>query len=91
MLPDLIIPMAMAGPWIPPSPRGRTKDAYLFIYLFIKGVRWVKPPIISLFVTRFGTSKEITSVGDPIAAEEGGRRRFKPIALSPPKSKNQPC
>lgn len=76
MLPDLIIPMAMAGPWISPSPRGRTKHAYLFI---------------SLFVTRFGTSKEITSVGDPIAAEEGGRRRFKPIALSPPKSKNQPC
>lgn len=31
MLPDLIIPMAMAGPWIPPSPRGRTKDAYLFL------------------------------------------------------------
>ena len=77
MLPDLIIPMAMAGPWIPPSPRGRTKDAYLFLsgssrLLFL----YLLPDLVP-------------AVGDPIAAEEGGRRRFKPIALSPPKS--QPC
>lgn len=42
-------------------------------------------PIVSIFVTRLGTSKEITLIGDLIAVEEGGRWRFKPIAyhLSP--------
>lgn len=62
MLPDLIIPMAMAGPWIPPSPRGRTKDAYLFLSLFKGSSRllflYLLPDLVPASKLPFADQKE---------------------------------